>query len=300
MIKTGTIIKGIAGFYYVDVGGHVYECKARGAFKNLKLKPTVGDKVDIELYENDIKSGIVINIHERINHFQRPSVANIEQFVVVSSLADPKPNLLVVDRFIAVAEVHGVDVVICFTKSDLVSEDDITYMNDIYSGTYPVVFLDMTQENAIKDLIPYLDGKKSALAGPSGVGKSTILNALKKRVNAQHDKVETGAVSDKTKRGRHTTRHVELFSMDFGGAVFDTPGFTSFDAPDVPEAQLQELYPDISRYRELCKFKGCRHLNEPDCAVRAAVKSGQIHEKRYISYVSQLKELQEREKKRYL
>ena len=219
MIKTGTIVKGIAGFYYVDTGEKVYECKARGAFKNAKLKPSVGDIADIDIARGDADTGVVVKIHERRNYFLRPPVANIEQFVVVSSLTDPKPNFSVIDKFLAVAEMNNVDIVLCFTKSDLVSEKEIDYMKEVYSSCYPVVFLDLKQENGINDLMPYLFEKRSALAGPSGVGKSTILNALRSRQDPDHEEVETGAVSEKTKRGRHTTRHVELFKMDFGGAV---------------------------------------------------------------------------------
>lgn len=299
MIKTGTIVKGIAGFYYVDTGEKVYECKARGAFKNAKLKPAVGDIADIDIARGDADTGVVVKIHERRNYFLRPPVANIEQFVVVSSLTDPKPNFSVIDKFLAVAEMNNVDIVLCFTKSDLVSEKEIDYMKEVYSSCYPVVFLDLKQENGINDLMPYLFEKRSALAGPSGVGKSTILNALRSRQDSDHEEVETGAVSEKTKRGRHTTRHVELFKMDFGGAVFDTPGFTSFDAPAVQEDELEELFPDIAHYRGRCRFNGCRHVNEPDCAVRAAVEAGEIHEKRYASYLSQLEELRERERKKY-
>lgn len=310
MIKTGTIIKGIAGFYYVDDGERVYECKARGVFKNIRLKPAVGDVADIDvgaataadkISEND-DTGVIVKIHDRRNHFLRPPVANIEQFIVVSSLTDPKPNFAVIDKFLASAEMNDVDIVLCFTKSDLAAEADIAVMKAVYSSCYTVVFLDLTKENGVDELIPFLFKKKSALAGPSGVGKSTILNALRKKHDGGREaaeEVETGEISAKTKRGRHTTRHVELFKMDFGGAVFDTPGFTSFDAPDVPEDELEELFPDISRYRGECRFNGCRHVNEPDCAVRAAVADGSIHEKRYASYIMQLKEIRERERNRY-
>lgn len=291
MIKKGTIVKGIAGFYYVDTGEQIYECKARGVFKNKNEKPVVGDEVDLDTSGD---TAVITKLHKRSNEFIRPPVANVEQFVVVSALADPKPNLVVVDKFLAVAEMNDVDIVLCFTKKDLVSDDEIQAIREIYDGVYPLVFLDVTSEAGVEDLIPYLRDKKSALAGPSGVGKSTILNALRKDIE-----VETGSVSDKTKRGRHTTRHVELFSLDFGGMVFDTPGFTSFDVPDVDEADLQFLFPDIDRYRGQCRFNGCRHLQEPGCAVREAVEEGDIHQLRYRSYCSQIDEIRERERKKY-
>ncbi|MGN1350948.1 MAG: ribosome small subunit-dependent GTPase A [Anaerovoracaceae bacterium] len=296
MIGTGVIVKGIAGFYYVDTGDCVVECKARGVFKNEKLKLAVGDEADVEL-SPDGKSGVIVKIHERKNLFQRPPVANVEQFVVVTALADPRPNLAVVDKFLAAAEMNNVDVVLCFTKKDLVSEEMILTMKEIYSSVYPVVFLDLTDQNGVQDLVPYLYEKKSALAGPSGVGKSTILNALRR--DSESPAAQTGSISEKTKRGRHTTRHVELFPMDFGGHVFDTPGFTSFDAPEVSEDELQELFPEIARYMGSCRFNGCRHLNEPDCAVRKAVEEGEIHKKRYESYCAQMEELRERMRKKY-
>lgn len=295
MIEHGTIVKGIAGFYYVDTGEKIYECKARGVFKNENMKPAVGDEVDIDISED---TAVVTKIHERRNLFLRPPVSNVEQFVVVSSLADPKPNIAVIDKFLTAAELNGVESVICFTKCDLVSEKEIQNMKDIYSNVYPVVFLNTLEEKGINDLIPYLFEKKSALAGPSGVGKSTILNALRK--NVEEESVETGVVSEKTRRGRHTTRHVELFRMDFGGFVFDTPGFTSFDAPDIPEEDLQHLFPEMEHFIGNCRFNGCRHLMEPDCAVREAVDSGEIHQMRYKSYCSQIEQIRERQRKKYL
>ncbi len=291
MIEKGTIVKGIAGFYYVDTGKEVHECKARGVFKNKNKKLAIGDEVDLEISGD---TAVITKIHPRHNEFIRPPVANVQQFIVVSALANPKPNLVVVDKFLVTAEMKDVDIVLCFTKKDLVTEDEIKAIHEIYDGVYPIVFLDAMEENGVDQLIPYLKGKKSALAGPSGVGKSTILNALRKDLD-----IETGTVSDKTKRGKHTTRHVELFSLDFGGMVFDTPGFTSFDVPEVAESDLQFLFPDIARYVGQCKFNGCRHLKEPGCAVQEAVKNGEINDLRYKSYCGQIDEIRERERNKY-
>lgn len=289
--KYGTIVKGIAGFYYVDTGNAVYECKARGVFKNKSQKPYVGDEV---LMDFSGGSPVITEIKERRNVFDRPPVANVEQFVVVSAMKNPAPNFIVIDKFLTMAELKDVEVVMCFNKADLVDEDEIQRLREIYSGVYPVIFSDARREEGIDQLIPYLKDKRSALAGPSGVGKSTIMNNLIHGLNA-----ETGEISEKTKRGRHTTRHVELFRLEFGGMIFDTPGFTSFDAPPAEEEMLTHLFPEFDGLSSECKFNGCRHQNEPGCAVKEAVIRGEVSESRYQSYLSQLKEIRERQRRRY-
>lgn len=284
-------MKGIAGFYYVDTGNDVYECKARGVFKNKSQKPYVGDEVVLDFTGG---SPVITEIGERRNVFERPPVANVEQFIVVSAFESPAPNFIVIDKFLTMAELKNVDVVMCFNKLDLAAEKDVERLKEIYSGIYPILFADARSEEGLEALRPYLKGKRSALAGPSGVGKSTMMNSLIRGLNA-----ETGTVSEKTKRGRHTTRHVELFHLETGGMIFDTPGFTSFDAPPVDEAELQFMFPEFSDYIDDCRFNGCRHLNEPGCAVKEAVSSGKISESRYRSYLSQLEEIRERERKKY-
>ncbi len=284
MIKQGTIVKGIGGFYYVDTGSEIVECKARGLFRKENLKPCVGDEVDITIGLSS-DDAVISAIHERRNCFERPPVSNVDQFIVVTALADPEPNFKVLDRFIVCAEASGVDVLICFTKKDKVGFRILKQMSDIYKGVYPFVFLDGRDPSSAESLIPYLKGRKSALAGPSGAGKSTILRTLR----GNDDSILTGSVSEKTGRGRHTTRHVELFSLEFGGMVFDTPGFTSFDLfSEITEDELQELYPEIAEYRSGCRFKGCMHVSEPDCAVREAVSHKKIHPVRYESYLAEL------------
>ena len=249
--KFGTIVKGIAGFYYVDTGNAVYECKARGVFKNQSRKPYVGDEVLLDFSGG---SPVISEIGKRRNVFDRPPVANVEQFIVVSAMKNPAPNFAVIDKFLTMAELKDVEVVMCFNKTDLADSGEIEELKKIYSPIYPVIFADARKEEGIEMLVPYLRDKRSALAGPSGVGKSTIMNNLIRGLNA-----ETGEVSEKTKRGRHTTRHVELFRLDFGGMIFDTPGFTSFDAPPADEEELTHLFPEFEELSPECRFSGCRH-----------------------------------------
>ncbi len=284
MDNTGTIIRGVGGFYHVDTGTEIVECRPRGIFRKQKIKPCVGDEVSFERTEDTEEvTGVINSIAERKNHFLRPPVSNIDQFIVVCALADPDPNFTVLDRFLLAAERENVEIVICFTKMDIASEARISEAREIYQDVYPLIFLDARKHENVQDMIPYLFDKKSALAGPSGAGKSTILNTLRNDSEAR-----TGTVSEKTGRGRHTTRHVELFRMEFGGMVFDTPGFTSFDIPDMEPEALSELYPDLYRYEGNCRFKGCLHDAEPECGVRAAVEQGDIHPLRYRSYIEQL------------
>ena len=290
--NTGTIIRGVGGFYQVDTGTEMVECRARGIFRKQNIKPCVGDQVTIERTEDtEDVTGVITSIAERKNHFLRPPVSNIDQFIVVCALADPDPNYIVLDRFLLAAERENVDIVICFTKKDIAADAVIEGAKEVYSDVYPLVFLDARDHENVKDIIPYLFDKKSALAGPSGAGKSTILNTLR-----NDSGVKTGAVSEKTGRGRHTTRHVELFRMEFGGMVFDTPGFTSFDLPDIQPEDLAELYPDLYRYADQCKFKGCLHDQEPECSVHAAMERGDIHPLRYRSYIEHLELLRSNKK----
>jgi ribosome biogenesis GTPase len=291
----GTIVRGVGGFYYVDTGEHTVECRARGIFRKENIKPCVGDEVSIELVQDsDTLSGVITEIHERKNNFTRPPVSNVDQFIVVSALANPEPNYRVLDKFLIAAEMRNIDIVICFTKKDLVGGGTIERARDVYSSVYPLLFMDARDPECVRDIMPYLFDKKSALAGPSGVGKSTILRTLRR-----DSSIQTGSVSEKNKRGRNTTRHVELFKMtDFNGMIFDTPGFTSFDLPDIEPGELAEYYPDIYRYAGSgkCRFNMCLHDREPGCCVTEAVERGDINPYRYQSYIDELHELQQRKK----
>lgn len=283
----GIIIKGIAGFYYVKVGEKVYQCRARGIFKKDGVTPYVGDEVEITL--TDEGEGVVERILPRKNCFIRPPIANVDCFVIVVAATKPEPNPDIIDRFLVMAEENRTDIIICLNKVDLAADREHLVVKEIYGKIYPVVCLCGKTGAGIEELVPLLGQKKCALAGPSGTGKSTILNRLQTQFL-----VETGDISEKTKRGKHTTRHVELFATDSGALVFDTPGFTSFDILEASEDELHFLYPEMSAYIGSCKYDDCRHLKEPGCAVRDAADEGKIHELRYRSYANQLKEIQEK------
>lgn len=282
----GLITKGVGGFYYVETEQGTYRAKGRGHFKKDGIILSVGDYVELEV--RDDGDSVIDSIYPRKNSFIRPPIANVDKLIIVSAAKKPAPNFQLIDKFLIMAESHDVECIVCFNKVDLVKEDFKDYISSIYGGEYPLVFVSTLTGEGIQQLESMIAGKTVAFAGPSGVGKSTIINKI---VPEAH--METGKISEKTSRGRHTTRHVQIF--DYGkGKIFDTPGFTSFDILDVDEEQLGLYYPEISRYAEGCRFDNCRHLKEPDCAVRKAVEEGKISKLRYESYVQNLEDIRNR------
>jgi len=288
----GIIIKGISGFYYVKCGENIYRCRARGIFKKDRFVPLTGDEVDIT--PGTDCDGMIEKFYERKNFFVRPPVANADILVAVVSVAAPEPDIFLIDRLLAAAEKNGMDSLICINKTDLGSEEDAEKIRDIYQGIYPIAAVCGLTGIGIDRMTAYIRDKKAVLTGPSGAGKSTILNRLKPDAGAA-----TGSISPRTKHGRHTTRHVELFQTDHGGMIFDTPGFTSFEAVDTDSADLQFLYPEIRDFPGACRYADCMHISEPGCRIIKAVDDGHIKSSRYDSYLRQYEEINSRNRYRH-
>lgn len=291
-MEKGKIIKGIAGFYYVHVEDcGVYECKAKGSFRNKKIKPLVGDNVTIEIIDEQEHKGNIIEILERKNELIRPACANIDQALIIFAVTSPEPNYNLLDRFLVMMSYQNVDTIICFNKSDLVSSEECDRLRQIYEKCGCSVMFSSTYDNSgIDELKKLLDNKTTILAGPSGVGKSSITNLLMPDAN-----METGGIS-KIGRGRHTTRHSEIFSLYDATYICDTPGFTSLMLPELEKEDLRFYFPEIKEHEGNCRFDGCVHINEPDCAVKKAVNEGTISRLRYESYTMLYEELKARKK----
>lgn len=283
---TGVITKGIGGFYYVQTEAGLIECHARGKFRKLNISPQVGDNVEITLSENEEFIGSIEEILPRKNIFVRPPVANIDSIVVTFAAANPEPNLLLVDKLTTAAVSMNVDCKICINKIDLDIKKAEEYKKAYEKAGFEVILTSSTENIGTELLKEALKGKVSALAGNSGVGKSSLINTIDPSLN-----LKTGDLSRKIQRGRHTTRHSELFPLSFGGFILDTPGFSSFDISLITQENPETLFPEISKYSGQCRFSGCSHITEPDCAVRDALKNGEIAQSRYESYKTLFEEI---------
>lgn len=277
----GKITKGIAGFYYVHgEDGVLYECKAKGVFRKDGIKPLVGDDVRISVLDVEKRLGNLEEILPRSSELLRPAAANIDQVLVVFAAAKPAPNYNLLDRFLIRMGLENIPVAVGFNKSELVSEECRTENEEVYrSAGYSVYSFSVKEENGLEELREALDGKTTALAGPSGVGKSSLLNYL-----CPQAEMETGDVSRKIERGRHTTRHAELFVLHQGTYVMDTPGFSSLYVNEILPQELWEYFPEMRDAEKECRFTGCVHMEEPDCGVKSRVKTGEIKKQRYESY----------------
>ena len=290
----GKIIKGIAGFYYVNVVEFgVYECKAKGIFRIEKQKPLVGDNVEIEVLDEETMTGNITALLPRKNELIRPAVANIDQALVVFAVTRPSPHFNLLDRFLVMMERQDIPVVLCFNKEDIAEDEQVEKLRSVYEGCgYPCVFTSALEERNIEKIKELLKGKTTVIAGPSGVGKSSLINILNPDA-----KMETGDISSKIERGKHTTRHSELFTIAQDSYIMDTPGFSSLYVNDFEKEELKYYFPEFDPYEGTCRFLGCDHVHEPDCAVKAAVEAGEIHEIRYKDYLEMYEEL--KSKRRY-
>lgn len=277
----GKIIKGISGFYYVDVAETgIYECKAKGIFRNQKVKPLVGDDVEIAVLDEEKKTGNVVRIFPRKTELIRPAVANIDMALIIFAAAKPEPNFNLLDRFLCMMEYQNVPVMICFNKCDLVTEEKRRQLADIYGPAgYELCFTSVESGENTEVLKERMRGKTTAVAGPSGVGKSSLVNCMQSQVHMQ-----TGEISEKISRGRHTTRHTQLIPLGEQTYIMDTPGFSSMDLPGFTKDVLGTCYPEFVRYEPTCRFSGCSHIEEPDCGVKKALEEGNISPVRYENY----------------
>ena len=290
----GKIIKGIAGFYYVHVvETGLYECKAKGVFRKEKIKPLVGDFVEIDILDEAEKKGNIVEILERKNELIRPAVANIDQALVVFAVTKPKPHFNLLDRFLIMMESKEIPVILCFNKKDIATEPEIQELKEIY-GTcgYQMVFTSALEEENVDEVKALLHGKTTAIAGPSGVGKSSLINIFQPDAN-----METGSISEKIERGKHTTRHSELIWIEDNTYIMDTPGFSSLYTNAFEKEELKYYFREFTAFEGQCKFIGCDHIHEPSCAIKQALEDGKIHPVRYKNYLEMYQEL--KDKRRY-
>lgn len=298
-MQKGQITKALSGFYYVtDASNTTYQTRARGVFRKKGINPLVGDYVDFK--SENLKEGTILKVNPRKNELVRPPISNVDTGVVVSSVVGPKFSSQLLNRFLVMLEYKNIDPVIYISKIDISDEDirkEISYYQKVYEGIgYPFIALDVSKTDNLKKKIEetysnYFNQKLSVFIGQSGAGKSTLLNYLKPELD-----LKTAETSKSLGRGRHTTRHVELLPL-MGGLFADTPGFSSLIFEDILDTELSDCYPEMDRLSSDCKFRGCLHQNEPNCAIKEAVKEGEIAEFRYENYLQILTEIQERKPK---
>ncbi|WP_100487644.1 ribosome small subunit-dependent GTPase A [Sporolactobacillus pectinivorans] len=292
-MSEGTIIKALSGYYYVKDGDRQIQCRARGIFRKRKETPLVGDHVEYEA--ENLKDGYIMSIGPRRNELNRPPIANVDQAFLVFSVREPAFDSQLLDRFLVHMESHSIRPVICLTKWDLLdlSEQDFMRrrMGDYEKIGYSVVCTSSLRHLGFEDVQKRMAGRITVITGQSGVGKSSLLNGM------NHDlKIDTQAISQALGRGKHTTRHVELLPVGSGGYVADTPGFSSLDFSDIETEDLEGCFPEFAQFRDSCRFRGCTHIAEPDCAVKEAVANSGLNKERYSHYCFFFQEISSRKK----
>lgn len=284
MVIKGKIIKGIGGFYYIkpDDSNNIIECKARGKFRNISLVPVIGDVVDVEV-DSSTEKGSIIKIYDRKNSFIRPSVSNIDTLIIVVACDNPKPDFAFIDKMLSIAYHKNVEAVICFNKTDLVDKSTVDGYCKIYNDIGYKTVTTSNIEGVDFDMVfkDILIGKTTVFTGFSGVGKSTLLNGI-----TESENMETGEVSKKLGRGKHTTRHVELMEYKGMGYVVDTPGFSTLDLPDIQANDLKDCFVEFEKYSHNCRFADCVHTSSKFCSVYNAVTDGNISRQRYDNYIN--------------
>lgn len=284
----GKIIKGIGGFYYVKTKEGIIECKARGKFRYKDMKPMVGDNVDINISNG---KGVIEDIKDRVSELIRPTVANVTQAFVVFAIKNPDINFDLLNRFLILCEYNNIKAIVCLNKVDLATEVEKEEIKKVINDIgYDILFINAKKGLGIEELKEKLNGNETVLCGPSGAGKSTLINTF---INKTY--METGVVSEKIGRGKHTTRHSELIEIDDGYLV-DSPGFSNINIGFINKEELRYCFPEFEAYNHNCKFTGCLHNKEPECAVKNALKEEKINKYRYSIYIKILEELVEEEK----
>jgi len=290
----GVIIKGVGGLYYTYANQNIYTCQVRGIFRKNKQCPLPGDYVELDEIVEEKKTAVIDKIYERKNQVKRPAVVNVDQIVLVIATLHPAPDLLLLDKLLVSAREQKIEVVICINKIDQDEEQSRIIENTYNGSTSKILRVCAIENEGLNQLKEIIDGRITVLAGQSGAGKSTIINAL-----FGNNKIETGDLSKKTDRGKHTTRHSELMPLISGGYVIDSPGFSLFELNGIPSEELQLYYPEMSGVIGTCRFQDCRHTGEPDCAVIELVNNGTFIRERYERYILLYNELKQLELNKY-